>query len=215
MTADSASSRPTSAVRTGEWGDLPRLRRLLAAAYSVDALMAWVFPDPAHRADAVAAWLGLFLEPALERGAVDVVHDDAGHLLAACAWRPPGPASRDDGAPTTAGLLAALVGSEHAAAVGEGLTALRPHAPQLPSAYVQFLAVDPAHQRRGLGSAALQPGLDRAAAARVGAHLETTNPAAVPFYLARGFRVNAELDLPAGPHLWTLARAPLKGGPRG
>ncbi|PWJ45607.1 Acetyltransferase (GNAT) family protein [Quadrisphaera granulorum] len=211
-------------MRTGTWEDLPRLRRLLAAAYSADALMAWIFREPTHRADAVAAWLGLFLEPALQQGAVDVVHDDDGHVIAACAWRPPdpapktpapqNPAPRDAGAPTVAGLLAALVGSEHAARVGAGLALLRPHAPQAPSAYVQFLAVDPGHQRRGLGSVALQPGLDRAAAAQIGVHLETTNPDAVPFYEARGFAVTAELDLPAGPHVWVLAMTDLEEGHR-
>lgn len=202
-------------LRTGAWEDLPRLRGLLAAAYRDDALMAWVFREPAHRADAVAAWLGLFLEPALRGGVVAVVHDERGRLLAACAWRPADPEPLGGGAPTVAGLLAALVGSKHATAVGEGLSALRPHAPQVPSTYVQFLAVDPAHQRRGLGSVALQPGLDRADAKRVGVHLETTNPAAVPFYEARGFEVTAELDLPAGPHVWTLARGHGEEAPRG
>lgn len=170
--------------------------------------MEWVFPSPAHRLESVAAWLGLFLEPRLYAGQVDV--DD--EVKAAAVW---GAAGGDSARslPTIGGLLAALVGPDHAAKIGAGLSAaLAPLAPTGASAYLQFLAVDEAARRRGLGTAVLQRGFDRAADAGLGVHLETTSPDSLTFYEALGFDQVAVTTLPPdGPQLWALRKPGVKG----
>ncbi len=51
------------------------------------------------------------------------------------------------------------------------------------------LGVDPAHQRRGVARALLQPVLDRADAAGIPSYVITHNPVNVPVYERFGFRV--------------------------
>ncbi|MDO9175965.1 MAG: hypothetical protein Q7V62_14250, partial [Actinomycetota bacterium] len=42
--------------------EVVRSREVLAAAFTDDPLMHWLFPEVVGRTDAVAAWLGVFLE---------------------------------------------------------------------------------------------------------------------------------------------------------
>ena len=111
--------------------------------------------------------------------------------------------------PTMPGLLAALVGTDRAAELGAALSALAGLRPATPHAYLHFLAVDPAAQGHGHGRAVLERGLRRLAGTGLPAHLETTNPSALPFYAACGFAVSRSMRLAAGgPLVYALARAP-------
>jgi ribosomal protein S18 acetylase RimI-like enzyme len=185
-------------------------RALLASAYADDPLMAWIFPDVRTRADATAAWLGLFAETYLAGGGADLLGTPDLHAVACWRWPDPPPASGASGAPTIGGLLSALVGSGHAERVGAGLAAIRAVTPPEPHAYLHLLAVHPDKQGGGLGRALVTRGLERSAAASLPVHLETTNESAVGFYRRLGFDVTAELDLPGGgPHLWAMASRPV------
>ena len=68
----------------------------------------------------------------------------------------------------------------------------------------------PAHRRRGLGSAVLQPMLDRLDRTAETARLETSDSNNVGFYASLGFCVTAELnDLPHdAPTTWIMDRPP-------
>ena len=64
----------------------------LGAAFVHDPMLQWIFPHPQHRAQATAAWLGIFVEAYSVAGVVDVVHDplaagaaDGGNVGAAAA----------------------------------------------------------------------------------------------------------------------------------
>lgn len=198
---------------------VPELRGLLARAYVDDPLMRWIFPDDATRADATAAWLGLFVEAYVGPGDVDVLEGERGaggdpsvvgsRPEAVAVWRMPGAALSWGAAPSVGGLLAALVGMERAREIGAGLAQTRGLAPDEPHAYLHFLAVDPERQGKGRGREVLAPGLERAASAGLGVHLETTNPRAVQYYERLGFGVTAQVTLGAdGPPLWAMWRAP-------
>ncbi len=198
---------------------VPELRGLLARAYIDDPLMRWIFPDDATRADATAAWLGLFVEAYAAVGDVDVLEGEPAlggepSVVGSCpeavaVWRMPGTALSWGAAPSVGGLLAALVGVERAREIGAGLAQTRGLAPDEPHAYLHFVAVDPERQGRGRGREVLAPGLARAARAGLGVHLETTSPRAVPFYERLGFGVTAEITLGSnGPPLWAMWRAP-------
>ncbi|GHG44461.1 N-acetyltransferase [Flavimobilis marinus] len=198
---------------------VPELRGLLARAYADDPLMRWIFPDDATRADATAAWLGLFVEAYVGAGGVDVLDVERGARgepsvvgsppEAVAVWRMPGAALVWGAAPSVGGLLAALVGVERAREIGAGLAQTRGLAPDEPHAYLHFLAVDPERQGRGRGREVLAPGLARATGAGLGVHLETTNARAVPFYERLGFEVTAQITLgDDGPPLWAMWRSP-------
>lgn len=185
------------------------MRTLLARAYAEDPLMVWIFPDDESREHAVAAWLGIFVEHYLDHGRIDTVGTD--QLEAVSVWRMPDqpspgqPVPSPPTLPTISGMLAAVVGEERASAIGQGLAKMRKLTPQQPHVYLQFLAVDPDRQRRGLGRQALEPGLRRAEQLGVGVHLETMNPENLGFYRQLGLEVSGEVQLAAdGPTAWAM-----------
>ncbi|PSL05456.1 acetyltransferase (GNAT) family protein [Haloactinopolyspora alba] len=193
--------------------------------------MTWIFPDPATRLDAVAAWLGLFVETDAGGGNVDTLDADGGNgdtlgtdgPAAAAVWpahREPASGTSASGSatsgasalPTISGLLVALVGQSRATEVGQGLAGIRRLTPTTPHAYLHFAAVAPEQQRRGLGRRVVEPGLRRAEQAGLGVHLETTNQDNLAFYRQLGFEVSGEVHLaPDGPTMWAMWRDPVRG----
>lgn len=79
--------------------------------------------------------------------------------------------------------------------------------PGEPHLYVSLLSVAPALQRGGRGRALLGAALAEADARGVPVHLDTANPANLPYYRSFGFVVTGEVALPRGAPLWYLLRA--------
>ncbi len=186
---------------------LDAVRAVVARAFEDDPLMRWVFPDDDRRLESTAAWLGLFVEAYARSGRLDSV-DAGGATAAAALWRIP--ADTDlalPTLPTLPGLLTALVGPTRAAGLRGGFRVLAGLRPNGPHAYLHFLAVDPPHQRTGLGRRVIAPGLAAAAELGLGTHLETNEEANLGFYRSLGFKVTAERRLaPDGPPVWAMWR---------
>ncbi|QCB93194.1 GNAT family N-acetyltransferase [Cellulomonas shaoxiangyii] len=182
--------------------DVPAIRTVCALAYAENPLMAWVLPVRSTREDACAAWLGPALERYVDIGYVDVLTagavgegaDRPDEVVAVAAWRP----RHADGAPEPpprlprpAGVLRALVGPSRAEEVLAALGDTAAYAPPHAGAYLNYLAVHPAYQGRGLGGVLLQHGLRALAGSpwRGTPWLATSDPHNVPFYARRGFAV--------------------------
>jgi len=69
--------------------------------------------------------------------------------------------------------------------------------------YLWFLAVDPGHQRGGVGRALLARVYEEAEAP---VYLDTANPANVPYYASNGFEELGEADGPRGAKMWFMKR---------
>jgi GNAT superfamily N-acetyltransferase len=69
--------------------------------------------------------------------------------------------------------------------------------------YLWFLAVDPNHQRGGVGRALLARVYADAAAP---VHLDTANPANVPYYASNGYEETGDAAGPRGAHMWFMRR---------
>jgi GNAT superfamily N-acetyltransferase len=81
--------------------------------------------------------------------------------------------------------------------------------PDEPCWYLEIVAVAEAHRGKGLASALVRHGLDRAFAAGLPAFLETSVPGNVPRYEHLGFRVVLEADAPdGGPTVWFMRADP-------
>ncbi|KGM09441.1 GNAT family N-acetyltransferase [Cellulomonas bogoriensis] len=195
--------------------DVRKVRTLLARAFHDDPLMEWVFPDAATRPDAVAAWLGLFVEHDQAVGEVEVLRGEGpgAPVQAVAVWRPSTGAPATGTLPTIGGLLTLLIGPERTVEVAHGLRAIHELAPTQPHTYLHFLAVDPELQGRGLGRRVMARGLRRSLDAGTGVHLETTNPRALTFYHRLGFQITGQRQVNApgrpGPTMWAMwARPP-------
>lgn len=85
------------------------------------------------------------------------------------------------------------------------------HARDLPEDhwYLMVLGVEPEEQGRGLGSALMQPILERADQEGRKCYLETAEITNVPFYEKRGFRVLSQgIEASSGVPYWTFCRDP-------
>jgi GNAT superfamily N-acetyltransferase len=69
--------------------------------------------------------------------------------------------------------------------------------------FLWFLAVDPAHQRSGLGRALVAKVAEDAEAP---VYLDTANPANVPYYASLGFEEIGSAPLPRGATMWFMRR---------
>jgi ribosomal protein S18 acetylase RimI-like enzyme len=187
--------------RLGEASDV------LARAFQDDPAWVWLVPDATRRAQ---------LLPWLFRVGFDVTAADvfvtAGPVLGAARWLPPGRASMRVG-PTLRALvttplrLGAATGSF--LAYGRAVEQLRADVSGGAHWYLAGIGVDPAVQRRGIGSALLRPGIEAAAASGLPTVLLTNNEANLAFYESQGFVVVRQGRTPEdGPNAWAMVRTP-------
>src|SRR5262245_28611167 len=81
--------------------------------------------------------------------------------------------------------------------------------PPPPHWYLSILAVDPAYQRQGIGSALIQYALRQADATGVPCALDTTLPQNVGYFQRHGFQVAMEnVEPESGIRLWRMWREP-------
>jgi GNAT superfamily N-acetyltransferase len=117
-------------------------------------------------------------------------------------WRGPSdPPLSPGGVPSIAGLLDALVGAERGAEIADGLHAVAAVMPSEPHVYLNFLAVAPSRQERGLGRLAIAPVLSAARSAGLFVYLGTTNPANHGFFERLGFVESRSVAIGDGPRL--------------
>ncbi|MDP1821280.1 MAG: GNAT family N-acetyltransferase [Acidimicrobiales bacterium] len=74
--------------------------------------------------------------------------------------------------------------------------------------YLSVLGTAPDRQGEGVGSALMAPVVARCDEEGIGAYLESSKEANIPFYRRHGFEVVEELQLPSGPGLWPMWRDP-------
>ncbi len=75
--------------------------------------------------------------------------------------------------------------------------------------YLLLLVVDPSHQRRGVGTALLAPGLAQVDNDALPCYLETTTEGNTTYYRRHGFEVWAQQTVSPGvPSFWPMVREP-------
>ncbi|MFD6432984.1 GNAT family N-acetyltransferase [Streptomyces venezuelae] len=204
------------AIRRAGADDREDVIRLLDAALVHDPVSSWVFPEVEHRVRTHRALMGAFLDIALDEGYVDITEDGAAVAL---WWSvPAGPhggggeaaeAEVDAGAEDGPALLRRAVDpdNERVEVIGRLTEAIHPT--DRAHEYLHLIAVHPDRQGEGLGTALVTAVLDRCDRDGLHAYLEASNARSRDLYTRLGFTfMGTTLDLPDGPPMWPMWRAP-------
>lgn len=193
--AESRSEKSGTVVTAA--GDRRVVASLLATAFADDPVITWTQPDKRRHHGLFATLLSTVYADAQ----LDVAGCD-GEPMGAAVWMPPGRrSSRMDDLRAMIALIRILgpriVQGTIVDVMCEGRRPGEPH---------WYLAdLGAAVQGRGVGTALLRAGIERAGDAAV--YLESSNEVNVPLYERFGFQVTGEIHLPfGGPTLWTMLR---------
>ena len=195
-------------IRRADAKDAGAVFAVLDEALRDDPFVAWLARPGLGHARARRSYLRLMLcRIALPRGLVHIAEVD-GAAVGAALWAPP--RSFELSAADTLRFLPVMleiVGLSRMPQVTRVLDRIDEARPPEPRWLLTLVGTLPAHRRRGIGSALLDPVLARCDAEGLPAVLETANADNLGFYRRLGFRRTADRALGAGgPTSWTLVR---------
>jgi len=194
-TASTAALRPRKATAA----DLPAVAETLALAFYDDPVVSWCVEDGARRRQLNPAVFGAVAKSFLAHDETYTVDQGVSTAL----WAPPGAADDEELPPVLGEIL-----EQDAERLFEVFGLMAQTHPVEPHYYLSLLGTRPESQGHGLGSSLMAPVLERCDRDRVPAYLEATSERNVPLYLRHGFEVTAEIQIPGGPKMWPMWRAP-------
>ncbi|MFD3703227.1 GNAT family N-acetyltransferase [Nocardia sp. NPDC058658] len=198
----------TIVVRTAGQSDVDAAARTLGEAFQDDPVMSWILPDPQHRAAGLPRFFAAVARHVfVPDGVSDLALGPDGSVGGAALWSPPNAHA------STLSELRMMPGIWRAFGrrilVGKKLgDLLKKNHPAEPHWYLGMIGTATAARGAGYGSALLSSRLAHIDAEGGLAYLESSNPVNVPYYERFGFAVTRELQLPGGPPIWLMQRAP-------
>lgn len=206
MPDPNAASPSSPAARLATVDDLAGIGRTIAAAFRDDPVWRHLVPSRDQ-------W---------SRGAARLFQADAGNRLrhghvytvdgcpAAAVWSPPGHWKTTPVEITREALPAFRLFGRQLFGVLKTLTVIEKHHPREPPHwYLATLGTEPRSQGKGLGTALLQPVLERCDTEGLPVYLESSNEENLAFYARHGFEASEPIALPdEGPSLWPMWREP-------
>jgi GNAT superfamily N-acetyltransferase len=186
-----------------------RAVRALARAFLDDPVLSWFFRDDYRRAarlEAVFAFMGsqVWFGHGLSY--------TTGGVVGAAIWVPPElwRVSLLDQLRMTPGFVSS-VGWRALPRALRGFNLMESKHPHDRHYYLPIVGVEPSWQGMGLGTALLQPVLERCDREGAAAYLEATSPRNRSCYERAGFEVIDEFSFPRGPQMWPMRREPRPG----
>jgi ribosomal protein S18 acetylase RimI-like enzyme len=194
-----------------EPSDRDAAARVFARSFFDYPLMTHYWPDQERRARYLERYLGWAINYGLRYGGVVTTPELAGIAI----WLPPDQTHITTWRYILAGFLPlpVLMGIRHFSTQtmpSEDLM-LQVHGEIMPGPhwYLWAVAVDPDRQGLGIGTALMQPGLERADAQRLPCYVETHDEENMAFYLNRGFDLVRCEPVPGSDlRFWCFVRQP-------
>jgi ribosomal protein S18 acetylase RimI-like enzyme len=201
-TATTVAVRPATTATVG-------LPDVLARAFQDDPVFIWWIPDAGRRRATLPAFFDLFVETFLVHDLIYVAADAT--TTGTAVWGPPSnPSGIEDEDAFVAGVERSVAEID-LPRVFEIVSALADQHPTEPHYYLQWAAVRPDRQGRGIGSALLAPVLERCDREGVPAYTEATSLQNRRLYERHGFAFIGEVAAAGGPPLYRMWRLPAAG----
>ena len=166
--------------------------------FSSDPLTRWFWPDPVRYLEAGPGF-DAFGGSAVEAGAAYVSSDFGGAAL----WIPPGSHADEE---RMAEFIVQTVPSETLPDALAVFAKMEEFHPDEPVWYLPLIAVDPAHQGKGIGSALMKEVLKRVDQDGLPAYLESSNPRNISLYERHGFETIGEIQIGSSPLVTPMYR---------
>ena len=178
---------------------LPALASVLGRAFAAEPMMRWPLGENDDNQARLVRAFELFTEDPIRLGMVW----EAGTAAGALIWIPAGQMDAvEAGNQAMRSVFERVDGARRFDSFWDWVASKHPDEPL---ALFDSIAVEPAAQGHGIGSALIRFGLDRARTAGHAAWIETGNPRNVRLYERHGFRVIDDADAPGGgPHVWFM-----------
>jgi ribosomal protein S18 acetylase RimI-like enzyme len=188
------------AIRTATPLDEALIIDVITLAFVADPALRWLYPDPREYLTSLPEFARGYGGRAFDQGRAHFVEGYVGAAL----WLAP------DVHPDEEALNALLERSppERRNAVLEILAQLDRYHPTEPHWHLAMIAIDPANQHCGYGSALMQRGLEPCDRNGQAAYLESTNPMNLPFYERHGFDLLGTIQVGAVPPVYPMLRRP-------
>jgi ribosomal protein S18 acetylase RimI-like enzyme len=191
-------------IRTATLEDLSAVVETAASALDTEAMLRWPFGEERFR-ERIRRHFTHYDGETTRRGWVRLADDGAGIAV----WVPPDAREEhEEITPTAPGEETDVLGDHaerHAAFWGW----VDRHMPDEPLWYLSHIAVRPDRQGRGVGSALLLDGLERADRQKIPSWLETSKARNASYYERLGyFTVTDERAPDEGPRIWFMRRDP-------
>lgn len=190
-------------VRSATDTERNRALQTVVLGFAADPLIRWLLSNAADYLDTAYAFFDAFGGGAVTAGSAYVSTNFEGTAL----WLPPGIE------PDTATILPLLNDALAPERLGEALqvfSEMGEYHPAEPIWYLPLIAVDPAHQGRGLGSALMKHALAICDETQNPAYLESSNPNNMSLYERHGFESLGRIQFGSSPPVHPMLREPRK-----
>jgi ribosomal protein S18 acetylase RimI-like enzyme len=179
--------------------DLERVKGVLKLGFASDALLRWVFPDASSFLKCFDIWMEEFSKIAFEN---NIVYSEE-NFFGSSLWHPPG-VEFDNSAlePTFEYIPSDLI--EVVVKFFEEFEKYHPE----DAWYLSFIAVDPAQQRKGIGSFLLKEALQMIDERGDRAYLEASNEQNKALYERHGFVEIGRVQFEDSPPAFPMIREP-------
>ena len=190
---------PSITSATG--ADQQRAVSTIVMGFSSDPITRWFMPEPHQYLTYFAELVPLMAGGAFEHGSAYCTDD----FMAASLWLPPGVHSDME---AMGELAVKAIAQRDQEKIFGFLGQMGEYHPTEPHWYLPLIAVDPAQQGKGYGSALLGHALQISDRDKLPAYLEATSPHNRRLYERHGFEAIGEIQSADSPPMWPMLRKP-------